>query len=174
MKQRERLIWGTITIALTALSLYLAQQLRATDIAAKGNEQSAMDLLSGQAESSAQSVAQRTEIDTLKKQIETLRQQLQQAEARPIMAIPDVFLSELKSQGLKDPVSDILDDLQRRTDLLPFQGALGGQARFSPWLINRHWVVAGVGDGHRGGWAILKYQVENGNISWTLLETAQE
>lgn len=173
MKTRERLIWGIATTVLVALNLYLGQQWRTAGTVAKAHEQSKTELISSQAEAASQSAALRSEIATLKGEIERLRQQLQQAEARPIIAISDVYISDLQSQGLKDPVSDVLADLQRRTDLLPFEATLGGQMRFSPWLINRHWVIAGVGDGHRGGWAVLKYKVKDGQITWTLLEAAE-
>jgi len=40
--------------------------------------------------------------------------------------------------------------LQRRTHLLPDRAMARCQMRFSPWQINRHWLIVGVGNGDPG------------------------
>ena len=54
-------------------------------------------------------------------------------------------VEDLKKRGLKDPVNDVVQDLLKRNDLIPYPGVLGGTMRFlgeSEWVVGRQWVFA--------------------------------
>lgn len=159
---------------LAVVSLFLAWQWRSTEDEAMARSQSETTLRAQQAQSASEVARLRSENHRLQSELSSLQNELEKAQARPIVILPDVYISDMQARGLKAPVSDLLSNLEQRTDLIPFPGIAGGRLRFYPWLINRHWVVAGLGDGHVGGWAILKYEVTNGQIKWTMLDAVKE
>ncbi|HYF91009.1 MAG TPA: hypothetical protein VD969_02055 [Symbiobacteriaceae bacterium] len=87
----------------------------------------------------------------------------------PFLACSDLGVAELKTAGLSDPLADVIADLETRTDLVPFRPIGGGQTRIGAWLINCNWVLASVGDGHKTILAVLRYEVKDGKINWTVL-----
>lgn len=161
-------------IILTAIALVLGWQWRIAKLNAIASSESKSALLTEQADSESQLARLKSEKERLQTELEKCQVALKQAEARPIVALSDVHISDMKLRGLKDPVADLLSNLEQRTDLIPFEGTLGGKMRFQPWLVNRYWVVAGAGDGHVGGWVALKYTIQNGQVNWTVLDFAKE
>ena len=84
-------------------------------------------------------------------------------------------IAELKKRGLKNPLSDLRNDLTQRAKLIPFKGVLGGKMGFydrdAVHILNRQWALAAFDDGHVTGQALLKYDVaSNGTISWRVLD----
>ena len=72
-----------------------------------------------------------------------------------------------KSQRL---VMDLLD----RSDLIPFDGVLGGTMGFytpdNVFVLSNRWVYARFEDGHIGGEMLLEYRIDGvGGIDWTVL-----
>jgi hypothetical protein len=172
LKAAERYVYVSGITILMVVCLFLGWQWRtAVSFASSPSEST---VRSKQDESATEMTRLKEENDRLRAEVETLRNRLEQAESRPIVVLPDVYVAEMKAKGMQDPVHDLLHDLQQRSDLIPFKGIAGGTMKFYPWLINRHWVIAGVGDGHIGGWAVLQYEVENGVIKWSLLASARE
>jgi hypothetical protein len=95
---------------------------------------------------------------------------------------PKLFPKEiqyLKKQGLKNPVDDIITDLMKHNELIPYQGTLGGKMGFHSerdiYVVSTNLVRASFDDGHTSGWALLEYQVTDGDkISWKVLESYLE
>jgi len=85
----------------------------------------------------------------------------------------------LKKKGLKNPVNDIIVDLVKHNEFIPYQGVLGGKMGFYSekdiYVVSTKLVRASFDDGHTGGWMLLEYQVTDKNkISWKVLESYLE
>ena len=76
----------------------------------------------------------------------------------------------LKEKGLSNPVQDIVSNLTKHQELIPYKGVLGGTMGFYDkeiWVLNNKWVFAYFEDGHYGGHMLLEYNVtDNGKINW--------
>lgn len=100
------------------------------------------------------------------------------AKNNQFMLLEDSEVAVLKSQGLRDPVREIREDLMRRPDLIPFEGVMGGRMQFVPngiAVLSPQWVYARFEDGHVGGSCLLAYTVlPSGEISWRRLAARQD
>jgi hypothetical protein len=102
-----------------------------------------------------------------------LVEQLDQAHKAPAGAI-ELFawdIQAMKKKGLADPVSQIIADLKRRRELIPYKGTLGGTMNFYDdgkiWILTKKWVLAYFEDGHVAGYLLLEYEVtQGGGITW--------
>jgi len=115
-----------------------------------------------------------TEIDNLRLSIKKYEKQL---ENRPGLQSWDI--ERLRRRGLSDPVKDIVVDLMKHRELIPYEGTLGGTMGFyypdNVWVLTNKWVLASFEDGHMGGYMFLQYKVsENGKISWTVIDSSLE
>jgi hypothetical protein len=80
-------------------------------------------------------------------------------------------INEMKKSGLRNPVQDIISDLQKHRELIPYKGILGGEMGFyyknEIRVLTNKWVLAYFEDGHYGGYLLLEYLVNsNGKITW--------
>jgi hypothetical protein len=80
-------------------------------------------------------------------------------------------INEMRERGLRNPVQDIISDLQEHRDLIPYKGVLGGEMGFFDknkiWVLTNKWVLAYFEDGHIGGYLLLEFLVhDNGRITW--------
>ena len=83
-------------------------------------------------------------------------------------------IKALQTKGLKDPVNNIVSDLKRHAELIPYQPRVGGRMNFYDtekiWILAGRWVFAYFEDGHNGGYILLEYQVAaGGKIIWKVL-----
>ena len=106
-------------------------------------------------------------------QVDSLRTQLSGLAPSPIH---DLYIRALRTQGLKNPVGDLISDLQRHPEVIPYRGTLGGRMAFNDpnriRVLSGRWVYAPFEDGHIAGEAILEYRVgSRGSISWRVLES---
>ncbi len=111
-------------------------------------------------------------------QIEDLRSSLNKhqklLERRPGLNRWD--LEKFQRKGLKNPLKEIVADLQKHPELIPYKGVNGGRMGFYSadmiWVLSKQWVFAYFEDGHRGGWMLLEFRVSSGGkISWKVLES---
>ncbi|MDO8549123.1 MAG: hypothetical protein Q7S39_03085, partial [Ignavibacteria bacterium] len=54
-------------------------------------------------------------------------------------------IERLREKGLSNPVQDIVSDLTKHSELIPYEGKLGGTMRFYDreiWVLNNKWVFA--------------------------------
>ena len=81
-------------------------------------------------------------------------------------------IQRLKRKGLKNPESDLLNDLNRKQrQLIPVTGTLGGtMAIRDSRILNDRYAMAYYEDGHNGGYMLLKYEVSNGSITWKVVD----
>ena len=87
------------------------------------------------------------------------------------IALLEYFIEEMKRKGLTNPVENIISDLQKHPELIPYEGTLGGTMGFyfkkEIWVLNNKWVFAYFEDGHTSGYLLLEYTVtDDGRINW--------
>ena len=83
---------------------------------------------------------------------------------------------ELKEKGLKDPVNDIVSDLMKHKELIPYEGIMGGSMGFNSkqdiYVLSTHWVRAYFDDGHISGWLLLEYYAsKDWGIFWEVVDS---
>jgi hypothetical protein len=80
----------------------------------------------------------------------------------------------LRRQGLRNPETDLLNDLHRKQrTLIPTEGVLGGtMAIRDARILTDRYAIAYYEDGHIGGYMVLRYQVQPGGIiSWQVIDS---
>ncbi|MFD3000844.1 hypothetical protein ACFS7Z_10765 [Pontibacter toksunensis] len=84
-------------------------------------------------------------------------------------------IQRLKGKGLQNPETDLMNDLNRKQSrLIPAEGSLGGtMAIRDSRILNDRYALAYYEDGHTGGYMLLKYTVNNGNINWTVIDNSK-
>jgi len=153
---RERFFWICFTIALTVLTFVL--------------------LLKNINYKSELTVVQQRE-KMLVTEIEGLKNSLQESE-KLVKSQPKLYsweIERLKKKELQDPIKDIISDLMKHKKLIPYKGVLGGTMGFhherNIHILTSKWVFASFDDGHIGGNMLLEYQVDEGKISWRVIDS---
>lgn len=102
---------------------------------------------------------------------DSLKQYKKLLKAQPGLSVWQI--QRLKKKGLKDPVKDIVANLLKHHELIPYKGVLGGTMRFlmdGIHVLTPKWVFASFEDGHILGHMLLEYKVSNdGKISWKVV-----
>jgi hypothetical protein len=154
----ERIIWSIVVVTLLVLLIINKQELNQMSVwVDEQNEQlqkldSLIDdvLISG----SSESIVQRS---------------------NEIGSITDFEIQQLKKLGLENPVFDLKNDLMQKSELIQFDGVLGGTMRIiSPGsisLLHGGWAYAVFEDGHINGGMLLEHSVQQGVIEWKILQT---
>lgn len=87
---------------------------------------------------------------------------------------PDIIVG-LKLKGFEGTVQDIINDLVKHDELIPYKGALGGKMGFynedKIYVLSDKWVFAYFEDGHAYGYMLLSYSIDNNNISWKVIDS---
>jgi len=85
------------------------------------------------------------------------------------------IINVLRRQGFNGGVQEIIDDLIKHKELIPYEGVLGGTMDFfakeSIFVISDKWVLAYFEDGHIGGNMLLRYSIKNGDIHWKVTDS---
>jgi hypothetical protein len=81
---------------------------------------------------------------------------------------------KLRKKGLRNPEVDLMNDLSRKQrQLLPREGVVGGtMAIRDSRILNDRYAMAYYEDGHIGGYMILRYEVNNGTITWRVVDSS--
>lgn len=81
----------------------------------------------------------------------------------------------LQRKGFTGQLKDIVDDLKMHTELIPYKGILGGTMGFygdnDIHVLTNRWVFAYFQDGHISGYMLLRYDINNGSISWKVIDS---
>lgn len=83
-------------------------------------------------------------------------------------------VERLRQQGLRNPETDLQNDLLRKQkSLLPTQGTMGGtMAIRDVRILTDRYAMAYFEDGHNGGYMVLRYEVlPGGRINWRVLDS---
>lgn len=112
-----------------------------------------------------------TGIDSLKISLEHFRK-----ERGNLELFSHEKLIGLTRRGLKDPAAEIVADLRKHPELIPYKGVLGGTMGFyyegEIHILSSKWVLASFDDGHIAGIMLLKYEVsDDGKISWKVIDS---
>ncbi|MEC5424743.1 bZIP transcription factor [Virgibacillus sp. C22-A2] len=82
---------------------------------------------------------------------------------------------ELSRIGFEGNISDIKDNLIENKNIIEHDGILGGEMHFRKdeiQVLSHEWVFAPYDDGHNGGFVLLNYTIENGEISrWEIYDS---
>jgi hypothetical protein len=93
------------------------------------------------------------------------------------LAVPEYELRRLRQVGFDNPVNDLKNDLMSKTEIIPVDGILGGTMRIYSdediIVLPGRWVYAQFEDGHITGSMLLEYDVRDGVIIWTVLNSKQ-
>lgn len=84
-------------------------------------------------------------------------------------------VQKLQRKGLKNPETDLMNDLNRKQNqLIPEKGTMGGTMTIrDSRILNDRYAMAYYEDGHNGGYMLLKYTVNNGAINWTVVDNSK-
>ncbi len=89
------------------------------------------------------------------------------------LPVPD--WEKMRTRARPDPRSLVLESLLAREDLIPWEGIHGGTMKiYDPsmvWFIGPRWCIAWVEDGHIGGYMLLRFDTDTGQIQWRLLDS---
>ena len=112
----------------------------------------------------------------LASQLEQARVALSKNEERhaSTVALESWDVQRMQKLGLVDPVHDIIADLRKHSELIPFDGSMGGKMDFyiedRIWILTNKWVLAYFEDGHNSGQLLLEYSIsKKGEINWKRL-----
>jgi len=109
-------------------------------------------------------------IENLKNEVENLKEELE-----AYKGFDDAILSNLKVKGFTGDLEDIVLDLQTHSELIPFEGVLGGTMGFYSdkhiHLLTDKWVLAYFEDGHIFGFMLLEYDIKDGEIIWKVIDS---
>lgn len=115
-------------------------------------------------------------VDALQTQVADLHVEVDLAKKavtpEPLYSSYSMF-ADFQAKGLTDPAKDIVDDLMKHHELIPFEGFQGAKMYFHRdgiRIVNGMWVTAYFEDGHYSGEMILEYKVlDGGKIVWKVL-----
>jgi hypothetical protein len=84
------------------------------------------------------------------------------------------YIERLRKRGLDEPVEDLIADLQRHPELIPYAGVHGSRMVFIDKdrirVLSGSWVYAPFEDGHISGEGIFEYEVAvGGDITWRVV-----
>ena len=81
-------------------------------------------------------------------------------------------IAELRKLGFRDPVAQIVEDLRKHPEVIPYSGVLGSAKMgfYDPngiRVLSKRWVYARFEDGHVGGSGVFEFAVQpGGSLSW--------
>lgn len=170
MNRIERYVYLSVVLLLAGLCLLLlARSGRRLEERARAEAQLQVQLSKAEAEI----LALDQELSDLKVELLKVQAERPATEGQPLVLLHEGDLMDLRAQGLTEPVADLVQALQERSDLIPYPGVLGGTMAFDPpegWVISRPWILVSFNDGHVGGRAIYHYTVADGKVEFTLVE----
>jgi hypothetical protein len=98
----------------------------------------------------------------------------QTEDIKKLPGVDPAVVIELERKGLTGGPDEVVADLLKHTELIPYEGVLGGKMAFfkaNTYVISDKWVLAYFEDGHINGNMLLSYSVKNGNISWKVIDS---
>jgi len=81
-------------------------------------------------------------------------------------------IKRFQKKGLTNPEDDILDNLTKQAQLIKFEPQPGVSWRFDKnetIILSNRWIFTKFDEGHMLGSMLLKYNVDNGSITWEVI-----
>jgi len=162
VKNKERIIWiGSLAI-FSAFSLFIVLQYQTK---LSNTEQKMISLSNDNTQLQQQHRDYATQVAELKGEIEKLK----------LVNYDKTMILELQRKGFSGQMKDIVADLKMHRELIPYKGILGGTMGFygdnDIHVLTNRWVFAYFQDGHISGYMLLRYDINNGSISWKVIDS---
>lgn len=166
VKQRERIIWIILLLVIIAGSALVIAKFQTTLTEVN---QTVKDLEEEKITWTQREADLTTEILNLKARVVKQTEEINKHPgADPTIAI------ELERKGLNGGPDQVVADLLKHNELIPYEGVLGGKMAFfkdNTYVISDKWVLAYFEDGHMNGNMLLGYSVKSGIISWKVIDS---
>ena len=85
------------------------------------------------------------------------------------------LIAAVSIDNTPEPHKDMINDLRKHPELIPFDGVLGGTMGFYDpegiHILSDRWVFAGFDDGHINGYMLLSYSINDEKISWEVIDS---
>lgn len=162
MKNKERIIWlvSLAIIFTVSLLVVLQYQTKLND-----TEQKKTSLSDDNNKLQQENIDSATEVAALKSEIENLK----------LANYDKTTVMELQRKGFNGQLKDIVADLKIHPELIPYKGVLGGTMGFfgdnDIHVLTNRWVFAYFEDGHNSGYMLLRYDTDNGSITWEVIDS---
>ena len=162
MKNKERIIWmGSLAVMLAVFLLVVIQY----QTKLSNTEQKRISLSNDNTLLQQKHGEYATQVEELKGEIEKLK----------LANYDKSTILELQREGFTGQLKDIVADLKMHTELIPYKGILGGTMGFygdnDIHVLTNRWVFAYFQDGHISGYMLLRYNINNGSISWKVIDS---
>ncbi len=160
VKSKERFIWiGSSVIVLAVfLFVFLQYQTKLSNV-----EQNQISLSNNNMKLKQENGDYATQVAELKGEIEKL------------FDSDKIEMRELQREGFTGQLKDIVADLKKHSELIPYKGIKGGTMGFYSdndiHVLTDKWVLAYFEDGHISGYMLLRYDTNEGAISWKVIDS---
>jgi len=167
VSKRERIIWISLVLIITMISVLVFAKYQRTLALIN---QRITDLEGEKITWTQREVNLTSQISDLKVQVEKYNELIKNSPTNN----PDIA-SGLKQRGFNGEVQEIIADLLKHNELIPYDGTLGGTMGFhnreKVFVLSDKWVYAYFDDGHINGYMLLSYSVNGRNISWKVIDS---
>lgn len=162
MENKERIIWFSSLVIILAASLFIIIQYQTK---LSNTEQKRITLSKDNTLIQQKLGEYATQVAELKGEIEKVK----------LANYDNSTILELQREGFTGQLKDVIADLKLHTELIPYKGVLGGTMGFygdnDIHVLTNRWVFAYFEDGHISGYMLLRYDINNGNISWKVIDS---
>ncbi len=162
MTNRERIIWLGSLLIILVVSLFVIFQYQTK---LSNVEQKKASISNDNTKLHQENVDYEAQVADLKSEIEKLKEG----------NYDKITMLELQRKGFIGQVKDIVADLKLHSELIPYKGVLGGTMGFygdnDIYVLSNRWVFASFSDGHISGCMLLRYDINNGSISWQVINS---
>lgn len=167
VSKRERIIWiSSVAIIIVILVLVFARYQTALAIL----NQRVIDLEDEKTTWVQREINLTSQVSELEAKVDEYKELIKKCPTNN----PDI-VEGLKLRGFNGEVQEIVADLVKHNELIPYEGVLGGKMCFyskeKVFVLSDKWVYAYFDDGHINGYMLLGYSINNGNISWEVIDS---
>ena len=162
MKNKERIIWIASLVIILAVSLFVVLHYHTK---LSNTEQKMTSLSNDNTKLQQQNGDYATQVVELKGEIEKFK----------LVNYDKATMLELERKGYTGQLKNIVADLKLHSELIPYEGIKGGTMGFYSdndiHVLTNRWVFAYFEDGHISGYMLLRYDINNGSISWKVIDS---
>ncbi|MCO5386498.1 MAG: hypothetical protein NHB14_12825 [Desulfosporosinus sp.] len=162
MKNKERILWISSMVIILAVSLIIIFQYQIKLSNAKEKKTS---LFNDNSQLQQENEDCATQASGLRRELEKLE----------LGNYDKTTMLKLQAKGYTGQLKDIVADLKMQSELIPYKGIMGGTMGFyhdkDIHVLTDRWALAYFDDGHISGYMLLSYDINNGTISWKVIDS---
>jgi len=162
VKNKERILWISSMVIILAVSLIIIFQYQ---IKLSNAEEKKTSLFNDNSQLQQENEDCATQASGLRSELEKLE----------LGNYDQTSMLKLQAKGYTGQLKDIVADLKMHSELIPYEGILGGTMGFyhneDIHVLTDRWVFAYFDDGHISGYMLLSYDINNGTISWKVIDS---